>query len=474
MRYFVLEKQAWRSAFIGGIIAALYPIIVILFNKEELLVWYNTYAETVDKICDRAILVFDKPILWTFNHIFMVFVEKITMGRISAQNLMSYLALLPFWFFIWGAAIGLLITYIKKEPVKWFVFERRAWRNAFIAGIIAVFYPIIVILLKKEELLIWYMGTADTFCDRVSKISVRLVLWTFNHGFLTVFSLFEKITRDIVSNQNGISYLTLLPFWFFIWGAAIGLLITYIRRGCCSLILKQTPHEPQKSRELIGHPFNGVFLYFCSLYVVFAFVRKLANYEYFWVWWPGYKWYLLYGCGGLLLIGLAVIFLWFSKKNKPLGFFGWTSLVGYGILSLLAIFVILPPTQKAICRQNLITELASFVLNKGYPKSEVWCDEIKQWLEEDKRSAEEYFICPCDKRVFAPDKKKSSYAMNPLVRPESDPNVVLLFEANGEWNAAGGKNLIDLTRHCNGCWVVLKSFKIKFVTPEKLDELKWE
>jgi hypothetical protein len=443
------------------------------FNKEELLVWYNTYAGTVDKVCDRAILVFDKPILWTFNHIFMVFVEKITMGRISTQNLMNYLALLPFWFFIWGAVIGLLITYIKKEPVKRFIFERRAWRNAFIGGVIAALYPIIIISLKKAELLIWYMGTANTFYDRALKIFARLVLWTFNYCFLPVFNLFEKITIESVSNQHAVSYLTLLPFWFFVWGAAIGLLITYINKGYYSFTLKQVPLEPQNSSERIGHPLNGAFLYFCSLYIIFAFVRKLEFYEDFWRC-GGYQWYLFYGCGGLFFIGLAFVFLWFLKKNNPFGFFGWTSMVGYCILLPLAVFVVLPPTSKAICRQNIAVELASFVLNEGYPTPGKWCDEIKQWIEKNGCSADEYFICPCDKRTPALDVKKCSYAMNPLVRPESDPNVVFLFEADGAWNATGGRELVDLTRHDNGCWVVLKSLKMKFITPNELDELKWK
>jgi hypothetical protein len=360
--------------------------------------------------------------------------------------------------------------------VKRFILERRAWRNAFIGGIIAGVYPIIIILLKKAEILIWYMGTADTFCDKALKISVRPVLWTFNHGFLTVFNLFEKITRDNVSNQHAIGYLTLLPFWFFIWVAVIGLLITYSKNGYRLLILKQIPQEPNKSSERIGRPLNGAFLYFCSLYIIFAFVRKLECYEHFWGWWPRYQWYLVYGCGGILLIAMSVIFLCYSRKRTPLGFFGWISLVGYGMLILLAIFVILPPTKKAICRQNLIAGLATFILNEGYPKPEEWCDRMKPWLENHRytKNIDECFICPGDKRTSASGKNKCSYAINPLVRPDSDPNVVFLFEAKGEWNAVGGKNLIDLTRHHNGCWVVFKSLKIKFITLNELDGLKWE
>ena len=107
--------------------------------------------------------------------------------------------------------------------------------------------------------------------------------------------------------------------------------------------------------------------------------------------------------------------------------------------------------QKAFCLSK-VKNLTLAVLDYAdehegrLPAAETWCDDLLPYIR-----GEEAFLCPA-----APD-LQCAYAFNAAlsgVRAESIPdlvNVVLIFESDGGWNAAGGMELLaEEPRHLGG------------------------
>lgn len=71
---------------------------------------------------------------------------------------------------------------------------------------------------------------------------------------------------------------------------------------------------------------------------------------------------------------------------------------------------------------------------------------------------------------------KSTYAMNPNCKPDSPPDMVLLFETKAGWNQHGGQELFTFDNHDpkGGC-VLLNDGTVKFIrTTEELRQLRWK
>jgi len=71
---------------------------------------------------------------------------------------------------------------------------------------------------------------------------------------------------------------------------------------------------------------------------------------------------------------------------------------------------------------------------------------------------------------------KNNYAMNPNCRPDSEANMVLLFETKDGWNQHGGPELFTFDNHDpkGGC-VLLNDGTVKFIrTSEELQQLRWK
>lgn len=347
--------------------------------------------------------------------------------------------------------------------MKPFVSSIIIWRNAFIGGLIGSLISILLIIFCKEGL-IWY-GRSDILARGMFP-----VMWAYNNLFLPLFNLLEFLTKERVSNQSGVSYLTLLPFYFYLVGFAAAAILTYCINFSASIFFNRS--EKIESTAKLGHPLNAILLYFVSLFIVFAAVRRAESYQDSWHYYPYYQWYFRFGAAGFAAIGLSLMVMWKLTRRTPLGAIGLMSLAGYIPIAALCIFLVMPPSKKAICRQNLVL-LSSAIINDGYPQQMQWCDQLDQWLTENAfQQTGAVFRCPCDKRLEHDD-KISSYAFNSGVHADSAGDVVLLFEANAKWNGIGGKEIIDVTRHRNGFWVVLNNYEIKFISRDKVDQLRW-
>jgi hypothetical protein len=73
----------------------------------------------------------------------------------------------------------------------------------------------------------------------------------------------------------------------------------------------------------------------------------------------------------------------------------------------------------------------------AYPAPDKWCDILLQG----KYATEDIFKCPGNKKA------RCSYSMNPNCRPNSPPDIVLIFESKGGWNSYGGPELFTTENH---------------------------
>jgi len=108
----------------------------------------------------------------------------------------------------------------------------------------------------------------------------------------------------------------------------------------------------------------------------------------------------------------------------------------------------------------------------SYPKPAEWCDAVmqgrKHYLREERMMG--HFKCP------AAGEGKCHYAMNPRCKPDSPPDMVLLFETKAGWNQHGGPELFTFDNHDpkGGC-VLLNDGTVKFIrTKEELQQLRWK
>ena len=107
-----------------------------------------------------------------------------------------------------------------------------------------------------------------------------------------------------------------------------------------------------------------------------------------------------------------------------------------------------------------------------YPAVDEWCDVMvrayrivgpKKWIIR-------VHNCP------SASEGKNHYAMNPNCKPDSPPDMVLLFETKGGWNQHGGPELFTFDNHDprGGC-VLLNDGTVKFIrTREELHQLRWK
>jgi len=110
---------------------------------------------------------------------------------------------------------------------------------------------------------------------------------------------------------------------------------------------------------------------------------------------------------------------------------------------------------------------------RSCPSPSQWCDAVdhdmrRRGLPED--TIKGVFVCPSVREG------KCCYAMNPASRPDSPPDMVLLFETRAGWNQHGGPELFTFDNHDpkGGC-VLLNDGTVKFIrTEEELKQLRWK
>jgi len=110
---------------------------------------------------------------------------------------------------------------------------------------------------------------------------------------------------------------------------------------------------------------------------------------------------------------------------------------------------------------------------KAYPAPTKWCDAM-EWAYGIAgifgESFGRVFRCP------GVSEGKNHYAMNPNCKPDSPPDMVLLFETKAGWNQHGGPEFFTFDNHDprGGC-VLLNDGTVKFIrTQEELHQLRWK
>ena len=113
-----------------------------------------------------------------------------------------------------------------------------------------------------------------------------------------------------------------------------------------------------------------------------------------------------------------------------------------------------------------------------YPAPNRWCDLLTQQTD----VQAEYFLCPGVKLQWkrqvlpwpVPRKARCYYAMNPDCRPNSPPDMVLLFETKGGWNQFGGSEILTMDNHRGFlCNILFNDGHVEHVTRRHFWRLKW-
>ncbi len=119
-----------------------------------------------------------------------------------------------------------------------------------------------------------------------------------------------------------------------------------------------------------------------------------------------------------------------------------------------------------------------------YPTPSEWCDDIVRsyygsvFIRIGRVNPKPQLNPKAYKRHICPSagEGKNHYAMNPNCRPDSPPDMVLLFETKAGWNQHGGPELFTFDNHNpkGGC-VLLNDGTVKFIrTKEELQQLRWK
>jgi len=116
---------------------------------------------------------------------------------------------------------------------------------------------------------------------------------------------------------------------------------------------------------------------------------------------------------------------------------------------------------------------ASGVIKMLYPAPTEWCDSMTRAYK-NRGVLDKYIESP--HKCPGAGEGKCHYALNPSCKPDSEPDMVLLFETKGGWNQYGGPELFTFDNHDpkGGC-VLLNDGTVKFIrTKEELQQLRWK
>jgi hypothetical protein len=195
-----------------------------------------------------------------------------------------------------------------------------------------------------------------------------------------------------------------------------------------------------------------------------------------------------------LVLGIVALVQMIRKKRASVRGFGFAicGIVLGGFVSyfwLPELFIQGQSRRGTIVMSNLRKLGLAFFMyasdnNGEYPPADKWCDVL---LEEG-RVSEREFVSP--KLVLRwpfvgrsykiepmfiwpiPKKGRCHFAMNPNCKPNSQRDVVLLFETKEGWNQCGGPELLSMEHHKGlGCCIVYNDAHTAWHRTHSLDEL---
>ena len=206
---------------------------------------------------------------------------------------------------------------------------------------------------------------------------------------------------------------------------------------------------------------------------------------------------LVLGCLGLLtcgitsLVGLVLGIIALVRINKSPGQLGGKGLALAGtvvsaalvLLTLIAAAMFLPTLAKAKqkaaqvhCMSNvrqLNLGLMMYVSDNNdlFPSGTNWCDVLMPYIKNEKT-----YLCslgkPGQRCHYAFNAKLAGREMKDIQTPAE---TVLIFEADGDWNAAGGSELFPAkTRHSGTYAIGFADGHAEMVQAARLEKLRWE
>ena len=115
-----------------------------------------------------------------------------------------------------------------------------------------------------------------------------------------------------------------------------------------------------------------------------------------------------------------------------------------------------------------------------YPSPEDWCDSVYAfqiaWRSQEREVKLVRKAMVGTGSYLCRGARASGYAINPNCKPNSPPDMVLLFETKAGWNQSGGPELFTFDNHepKGGC-VLFNDGSVRFIrTKEELRRLRWK
>ena len=206
---------------------------------------------------------------------------------------------------------------------------------------------------------------------------------------------------------------------------------------------------------------------------------------------------LVLGCLGLLtcgitsLVGLVLGIIALVRINKSGGQVGGKGIAIAGTIVSAALLLLMPivaamllprfvrDTQKVThvrCMSNVKMLNLGMIMyasdnNDLFPAGTNWCDVLKPYV----RNGNTY-VCPSIKSG-----RRCDYAFNATLAGremkdiQSPATTVLIFEADGGWNAAGGAELLPAKPRHSGAYAVgFADGHAEIVQATRLEKLRWE
>jgi prepilin-type processing-associated H-X9-DG protein len=197
----------------------------------------------------------------------------------------------------------------------------------------------------------------------------------------------------------------------------------------------------------------------------------------------------LFTCGAAALIGLILGIIAMTRVKQSRGALGGGGIALAGVI-VSAVFLLMLPifaamllpalaaakekAQSINCVSN-VKQLSLAVRmyaadNKDqYPAATNWCNAIQSEV-----GTTNAFHCPAD---FSGG--RCSYAFNARLsgaeEGKVDPNTVMIFEADGNWNTSGGRELmLTKSRHGHLVAVGFADGHVERVTESRLSQLRWD